>query len=309
MQHNHISLINNLAVKSKSLALQSQILGLVKEAKQFNNINQKLSWFLLQYKMFGGSTHYIWRTQDDSRVRPAHAANDDKIFAWNNRPETGHPGEDYGCRCWAEPVGASEYANQVLITTINDNPDKWKWYDFVFHYINGSGKNLTLEETGLMADIEEYFAESAIASDGLQGVYRAVNRQIIDAAKAQGEGPVDYNFNSTYEFGEVVFVFGGSKVKGVFDGDARREGDFLAINGIMSYEFEDDFTDPFDITERLRDISGLDRVTIELLLFIAEYFSDFDRDFAGTSFLTIGQWKTKFNATVKFNPEEKVTLL
>ena len=46
---------------------------------------------------------YVWRTQEDSKVRPSHAANDGKIFAWDNPPPTGNPGEALGCRCWAEP--------------------------------------------------------------------------------------------------------------------------------------------------------------------------------------------------------------
>jgi hypothetical protein len=49
------------------------------------------------------TTHYIWRTSGDDKVRSSHAANNGKIFAWDNPPETGHPGEDYNCRCWAEP--------------------------------------------------------------------------------------------------------------------------------------------------------------------------------------------------------------
>lgn len=49
------------------------------------------------------TTHYVWRTSGDNKVRSSHAANNGKIFAWDNPPETGHPGEDYGCRCTAEP--------------------------------------------------------------------------------------------------------------------------------------------------------------------------------------------------------------
>lgn len=48
--------------------------------------------------------YYIWRTQRDGDVRPSHAANEGRIFSWNNPPPTGHPGEDYGCRCYAEPI-------------------------------------------------------------------------------------------------------------------------------------------------------------------------------------------------------------
>ncbi len=57
-----------------------------------------------------GLRRYIWRSQDDKKVRASHAVNDDKIFEWDNPPPTGHPGDDYGCRCWAEPIldGAEE---------------------------------------------------------------------------------------------------------------------------------------------------------------------------------------------------------
>ena len=48
-------------------------------------------------------THYIWRTRQDGKVRPSHAANHGKVFAWDEPPATGHPGEDYECRCRAEP--------------------------------------------------------------------------------------------------------------------------------------------------------------------------------------------------------------
>lgn len=46
---------------------------------------------------------YIWRTQGDDKVRPSHAANEGQIFAWDNPPATGNPGDEYGCRCAAEP--------------------------------------------------------------------------------------------------------------------------------------------------------------------------------------------------------------
>lgn len=49
------------------------------------------------------TTHYIWRTRSDDKVRGSHAENNGKIFAWDNPPPTGHPGEAYGCHCWAEP--------------------------------------------------------------------------------------------------------------------------------------------------------------------------------------------------------------
>lgn len=52
-------------------------------------------------------------------MRASHVANNGKIFSWDNPPKTGHPGEDFGCRCIAEsytpedinqPVGSNEFS-------------------------------------------------------------------------------------------------------------------------------------------------------------------------------------------------------
>lgn len=65
-----------------------------------------------------GSTHYVWQTAGDEKVRPTHGESNDhrsldgRTFSWNEPPvvdsATGrrrHPGEDYGpCRCVARPI-------------------------------------------------------------------------------------------------------------------------------------------------------------------------------------------------------------
>lgn len=52
-----------------------------------------------------GVKRYRWRTAGDDRVRDSHREKDGKIFSWDDPPaDTGHPGEDYQCRCYAEPV-------------------------------------------------------------------------------------------------------------------------------------------------------------------------------------------------------------
>lgn len=43
---------------------------------------------------------YIWRSMDDDKVRGGHLQKDDKIFDWES--DDIRPGEDYGCRCYAE---------------------------------------------------------------------------------------------------------------------------------------------------------------------------------------------------------------
>lgn len=57
---------------------------------------------------------YIWRSQDDAKVRDGHAAYDDRVFRWDNPPEGGHPGEAHNCRCYAEPVVPRVQSNVVL---------------------------------------------------------------------------------------------------------------------------------------------------------------------------------------------------
>lgn len=56
-----------------------------------------------------GITHYIWRTSRDERVRPTHAVLNGTVQGWDSPPLVGggrraHPGEDFNCRCTAEPV-------------------------------------------------------------------------------------------------------------------------------------------------------------------------------------------------------------
>jgi SPP1 gp7 family putative phage head morphogenesis protein len=58
-----------------------------------------------------GIERYIWRTSGDGDVRPAHRALDGKVFSYDDPPVVDakkgrreHPGEDYQCRCTAEPV-------------------------------------------------------------------------------------------------------------------------------------------------------------------------------------------------------------
>ena len=54
---------------------------------------------------------YIWRTQRDRRVRQTHKKLSGKCFLFDDPPttvtksgkeHTGHPGSDWGCRCWAD---------------------------------------------------------------------------------------------------------------------------------------------------------------------------------------------------------------
>lgn len=52
--------------------------------------------------------YFVWRTMQDSRVRDEHAEREGKIFSINEVDVL--PGEDFNCRCSAEPVKVSASA-------------------------------------------------------------------------------------------------------------------------------------------------------------------------------------------------------
>lgn len=55
-----------------------------------------------------GSPGYIWRSAGDDDVREDHAAMDGRFVEWDDPPvfngRACHAGEDYGCRCYGDPV-------------------------------------------------------------------------------------------------------------------------------------------------------------------------------------------------------------
>jgi SPP1 gp7 family putative phage head morphogenesis protein len=69
-----------------------------------------------------GIEQYQWQTAGDERVRETHAANDGKIFSWDDPPEeTGNPGEDINCRCVAIPYfDLDEMENEAGIEGSDD---------------------------------------------------------------------------------------------------------------------------------------------------------------------------------------------
>lgn len=69
---------------------------------QVNKLNGDLSR-LRQTEL--GVERYIWHTVGDDRVRLTHRAKNARTYSWNKPPaDTGHPGHDIQCRCWAEPI-------------------------------------------------------------------------------------------------------------------------------------------------------------------------------------------------------------
>ena len=87
-------------------------------------------------------------------MRPSHAANDGKIFSLDNPPPTGNPGDDFGCRCTAEPFypEAAEHITTTL-SDVSDGSSPWDNRDFAHHYYHGQGRGVTVRETGHLQDV------------------------------------------------------------------------------------------------------------------------------------------------------------
>lgn len=66
----------------------------------------KLNGDLTRYRLQSvGVKEYVWRSVQDSRVRPEHADRNGKTYSWDKGPSNGqHPGQEVRCRCRAEAV-------------------------------------------------------------------------------------------------------------------------------------------------------------------------------------------------------------
>ncbi len=287
-------------IKTQELIARTLDLRLVEEAALLHKVDAEL-WELYTKKktqkadrqMSGESWGYIWRSQDDSRVRASHAQNDGKVFSWKNPPETGHPGEGYNCRCWPEiyQKGKTEFVQQDLLP-ISPDSEKWTTSDFLRHFYFAHGRIVTLLECGHLSDVVDYYFYHIIR--GGKNTYNRLNQQIIDAAREQGVGKLNYDFKNSYkEFGDYYWVFGGGTVKGEFNGSVYVEDEMMFVEGQIVFRYIDTFTDIASIRQEV--INGtsepLESNVVELLL----------TDFGGVFYDIVGTWQTTFRAEVKVN--------
>ncbi|WP_333822912.1 phage minor head protein [Pinisolibacter sp.] len=190
---------------------------------------------------------YVWRSRRDEKVRPAHRANDGRIFSWSTPPETGHPGMEPDCRCVAVPhrEGETEFAEHTFTSGLASSYGRWEDSDFVWHLFTGGGRTVTLEEIGHLREIAEYHAYSS----GGDGAFRRLSDQIADAARDSTPGSVHHDFGKANDFGDVAFSHGNSTVAGAFDGTAERRGNMISIAGETNFNFYDVFTGPVDLRD------------------------------------------------------------
>lgn len=238
------------------------------------------------------TTHYIWRTRGDGKVRSSHAANNGRIFSRDNPPTTGHPGEDYGCRCIAEPyyTERSEYAYQT-VGNLTNTGSKWKIIDVIIHAYTGFGRGVTLREIGHLSGLVDYYLHNIVISG--KNTRERLNDQIIAAAREKGEGSFGYSFRNSYEFRNYFYPFGDGVVQGGFSGSVKQAGGQLIINGTINYIYSDTMTNVVSLREELIDTSDP-----EAAYLLARYVTD-----GGAIYFDItDRWEASFEARVNIDP-------
>ena len=191
------------------------------------------------------STYYIWRTRDDQKVRPSHAANDGRIFAWERPPPTGNPGDDFGCRCIAEPFDpeAAEYIT-IELSDVSDSGPAWSSGDFVRHYYQGGGLGVTVRETGHLVNIVNRYINT---------VQESLQNSIAKTARTNPEGTFSDEFNNSYSMTDLAFSVGDTTIGGSFSGRTSSVAEVIAFSGEFAFYLTDAFIDPLDIGIELID--------------------------------------------------------
>lgn len=238
------------------------------------------------------STHYIWRTQGDNKVRATHAANNGKVFAWGNVPPTGHPGEDHGCRCTAEPYQprVSEHLTQTVTSIVDEGLHRWEWYDFVRHFYFGEGRQIRLSDVGHLQTIINCARQRKV-----EQVFERLERQILRQARSIRSGPLTGDSSNSYNFSSVSYIHGDSKVLTNYAGSVRSEGNALRIEVKINYYFEDEFTDPARIRESNTGTSDPAKVPPGMPL---------EGEVGGTLYRIYDSWSTNLRAVVDIDPDK-----
>ncbi|HBZ43970.1 MAG TPA: hypothetical protein DEO85_07950 [Maritimibacter sp.] len=191
------------------------------------------------------ATHYIWRTRRDGKVRLSHAEREGHVFSWGAPPEGGHPGEDYGCRCTAEPYlpEAVEFM-EITLQGVSGGGRAWSSQDFVRHYYRGNGRGVTVRETGhLPAIVDAYIAQ----------VEKRLKDQIATEARNKRTGRFTYPFGRPYNTTSVVFSIGDTGIGGEFSGSVEEQHGVLNVEGSFEFYLRDEFADPADIGVEIID--------------------------------------------------------
>ncbi|MBL8637897.1 MAG: hypothetical protein JNN09_05320 [Alphaproteobacteria bacterium] len=120
---------------------------------------------------------YIWRTVEDGKVRAAHAQYNRTMRAWSDAPD---PGDDFNCRCWAEPLSDSAEARKDAIlgkgkANFRLKPDKFPVPDKPWYALDAMSEvnenETIIDEEAKAAGLNPDFIKAIIYVETTQGYY------------------------------------------------------------------------------------------------------------------------------------------
>jgi GH24 family phage-related lysozyme (muramidase) len=126
----------------------------------------------------GQEGHYIWRSVDDEKVRPAHSQYSGTVRAWKDSPD---PGEDYNCRCWADTGSTliDEISDAEVLVDIEDHE---KYIEHLYRDHKGNvtiGIGINMENPNMAEKVKEHLILRDPKAKG--GERRATEKEIDDA--------------------------------------------------------------------------------------------------------------------------------
>ena len=332
-------LIRRISAKNQNLISKSLKLGLFEGAALLKSADELLEkiLFLKQEKLPDGVEQvYIWRTQDDDKVRISHAKNNGKKFSYDDPPETGNPGDEYGCRCWAEPYMQDKISDQKLLTKIKQSQKK-------FSYDDPPETGNPGDEYGCRCWAEPYMqdkiSDQKLLTKIKQSQKKWSNQELSERYLNGGgditlseigylEDIINYYANYAVTKDGVVGVYNAIRDQIIDEAKKLPLGEFpYPFEGTYNFEevlftlrnstvkgnfagysrMEGDFlvisgTIKYEFIDEYRD-------PLSLVEFLVDYFGinrglaenlvGDSGDFAGTPYEIKDTWETKFNATVR----------
>ncbi len=226
---------------------------------------------------------YIWRTVGDNKVRKSHAELEGEVRDFADKPD---PGEEPGCRCWAEPVTQAQGLKQVVTSEINDAEDKWTAFHFGWHFRFGHGKPVTLPEIGYLRDVVNKAREI---------MFHKIETQVADEMRKIQSGQLVYTTSNSYpRLSEVHWVLGKGTIETKTEGQVKKDGDILYIKATVQYSYFDEITDPIDIRQHKLGTSST---------FHPEFENYRWTEFGGTPYPVTGKWETELTGSISLSQE------
>ena len=169
-----------------------------------------------------GIERYIWRSQDDAKVRDSHAQYDDQVFRWDEPPAGGRPRQAHSCRCYAEPI---EPASRNDITLIEYVPTQGGYPLSETHRTRGGGGHTIERHVGKSEAFLIGMVSVPVARTLFQTVYRGYHGSFSSLAAAERLTNANLSRNAAI----VNAVATGQQE------DAILESTFSSITGLEAY--------------------------------------------------------------------------